>query len=974
MINPIRDFVAFDLETTGLERETDEIIEIGAVKVSGGAVTERMSRLVKAGKPLPALVEALTGITAAMLAEAGDLRDALEEFRRFAGDLPLVAHNSDFDLAFMQEALRKHGLDTLANPVFDSLLLARAAWPTFASHRLENLVARLGIPPQPAHRALPDAEQAALLWLKAQERMDSYLPATVASMRQVLAAGPAHWRDLFPAGDGAPAPAHFPAETAPASAAAGEAPVGEAPAGDVPAVESLFASSHGLVRAFAELSRPYDARPGQARMAALVERALQESRLLAVEAEPGTGRLLGSLVPAARHALARRKGPMGRPVLFSVSSRAMMERIHQEEFPVLRALFAKNGGIRLALLKPPSFYLSPRKFSEVMAHPETWLREEERLAMLPLLTWLEGTKTGDVSESTGFNHERHRLLWSKLASEGYLAEPGSFGHAAREAASRAHVALVSHELVIDDMALDFALLPGYEAIVFEEAHRLPEQVQARLGREIGFFRLKHLLQMLAFSKTETHGLVAELERVAAAGGLPPEAIEALGRIKERAFEPEKQLQKFFGRIAKQAQKRRKDGESKMRYADKLVVEFGSGPEPVTASLAELEDLLAVVARGLGEAAPAREARKVAEALRTYRTDLEHLAHPKEDAGEIFWIEEFPNPHRALIRCGPLDPGAILAERYHPQMSATVFASPGLAVGDQWNFFRRAAGLEPQRERLKTVVIRADRGAQHGGKPRPEPRAAGAYTGPGTTAEISGTPDLPEAASPATATATVAEAPAEPSARIFLAKFGPLMSGPGATQTVSEMLARALTRLGRSAFVFFTHVGLLKQSRAVLEEKLSGSGVSVLAQHVDGNRENLLHLFRHRKQTCLLGTETFVEGLGGEDRVPEICIVTKLPFPVPGEPLLAAALQKLQEAGGNPLHDLLLPSAVLKLKQELGRYPRARSGLGPILWILDPRLVTEKYSRSFLRGLGISPVICESEEELLARTETALKEG
>src|SRR5690349_11917344 len=120
MINPVRDFVAFDLETTGLERGEDEIVEIGAARVLDGVITDRLARLVKPGKALPPLVESLTGITAAMLEEAGDLKAALEEFCAFAGDLPLVAHNADFDTTFLQEALRKHSLPALTNPVFDS--------------------------------------------------------------------------------------------------------------------------------------------------------------------------------------------------------------------------------------------------------------------------------------------------------------------------------------------------------------------------------------------------------------------------------------------------------------------------------------------------------------------------------------------------------------------------------------------------------------------------------------------------------------------------------------------------------------------------------------------------------------------------------------------------------------------------------------------------------------------------------------
>ena len=89
--------------------------------------------------------------------------------------------------------------------------------------------------------------------------------------------------------------------------------------------------------------------------------------------------------------------------------------------------------------------------------------------------------------------------------------------------------------------------------------------------------------------------------------------------------------------------------------------------------------------------------------------------------------------------------------------------------------------------------------------------------------------------------------------------------------------------------------------------------------------------------------------------------------MPSEPLVAAALERVNEAGENPLYDFLLPTAILRLKQELGRLPRPARTAGMALWILDPRLCTEKYARAFLRGLGREAVVCATEEELMART-------
>jgi Rad3-related DNA helicase len=303
-------------------------------------------------------------------------------------------------------------------------------------------------------------------------------------------------------------------------------------------------------------------------------------------------------------------------------------------------------------------------------------------------------------------------------------------------------------------------------------------------------------------------------------------------------------------------------------------------------------------------------------LRDFRSDLEHLAHPS-GAEETFWIEDFPNPHKALIRSAPLSFGPVLAGKFLPQMEAAVFASAALAIGDDFSFFLRQAGLEDRPERLKTALARGRGGDE----------------------------------------------PLDP---ILIGRFLPVLSNANALQAVAASLGRGLARLPRPALALFTHIGMLKQARAALAERLAPAGRLVVAQHVDGGRDNLLHLFRHRPDACLLATDAFVESLEPGDSLPAIVAVTKLPFPVPSEPLIAPHLERLQEAGKNPLHEYLLPCAILRLKQELNRLPRA-PGARLALWILDPRLVTEKYARFFQRGLGREAIVIAKEEELFART-------
>jgi DNA polymerase-3 subunit epsilon len=150
-------FVVADLETTGLQADTDEILEFAAVRASpDGQVTAEFGTLVRIKRPLPSAIEALTGITERDISREGrTLAQALDEFLVFVGELPVFFHNAPFDTGFIQKAVAAHGR-RFANPVHDTLELGRKAWPRLASHKLADLASHVGAS-TPTHRALADA-------------------------------------------------------------------------------------------------------------------------------------------------------------------------------------------------------------------------------------------------------------------------------------------------------------------------------------------------------------------------------------------------------------------------------------------------------------------------------------------------------------------------------------------------------------------------------------------------------------------------------------------------------------------------------------------------------------------------------------------------------------------------------------------------------------------------------------------------
>ncbi|MBO5556721.1 MAG: PolC-type DNA polymerase III, partial [Oscillospiraceae bacterium] len=162
------EFVAFDIETTGLNAQNDRMTEIGAVIFSGGEIKETFNTFVDPGMHIPANITELTGIRDSDVAGAPGEKEAMEMFMRFAGNRPLIAHNAHFDVGFMTAASLRQGLRF--HPVFlDTLALSQALLPELKKFKLDIVSNHLGLPKFNHHRASDDAMVVARM-------MDKFLP------------------------------------------------------------------------------------------------------------------------------------------------------------------------------------------------------------------------------------------------------------------------------------------------------------------------------------------------------------------------------------------------------------------------------------------------------------------------------------------------------------------------------------------------------------------------------------------------------------------------------------------------------------------------------------------------------------------------------------------------------------------------------------------------------------------------------
>lgn len=153
----VKDYVVFDLETTGINQERDAIIEISAVKVCGGEIVGEYSTLVNPKRHIPAGATAVNGITDEMVADAPDIGGAIGGFLEFIGSSILVGHNiHTFDTNFAYDAAWGALGKELNNDYIDTLYMARSCLPQLSHYKLADISEHFHIATEGAHRALND--------------------------------------------------------------------------------------------------------------------------------------------------------------------------------------------------------------------------------------------------------------------------------------------------------------------------------------------------------------------------------------------------------------------------------------------------------------------------------------------------------------------------------------------------------------------------------------------------------------------------------------------------------------------------------------------------------------------------------------------------------------------------------------------------------------------------------------------------
>ncbi|MFL6213824.1 MAG: ATP-dependent DNA helicase [Blastocatellia bacterium] len=629
----------------------------------------------------------------------------------------------------------------------------------------------------------------------------------------------------------------------------------------------------------------YEYRPGQVEMAEAVHATLSGGGIALIEAGTGTGKTLAYLIPALAS---------GRRVIVATATKALQEQLYKKDIPFLQKVLPRP--FDAICMKGRSNYVCLHRLKKA---EETPILEglEQVDAFDEIRRWAGETETGDRAELIDLPEDLS--FWPQIdaRADTCLGQKcpefdNCFITRMRQQAQEADVVIVNHHLFFADLALrggDYgAVLPDYTTVIFDEAHELEDVAASYFGSTVSTYRIIDLIQdanKLAITEADA---AMELSKALARVAQRSDAFWLTFRGEESGDELSSSFKsRSRSRSVGFQDGRYTIGESHfIRFAEDGSYDATPAGEAYIALANALGRLSATLAMVKN---PPAELDNIVRRTESMKFDLEFIV-TGDQPSFVYWYER--RGRGLFMNATPIDVSGILEERLFAQVHSAVLTSATLAAGGNFDFIRNRLGIQDARQQI--IESHFDYQQQ---------------------AVLYLPRDMPD-----------------PRSREFL------------DASVDEIAAILEATHGR-AFVLFTSVASMRETYERVREMVD---YPMLIQG-QGSKAGLLDRFRTTEGAVLFATSSFWQGVDVQGEALSCVIISKLPFAVPTDPVVAARQKYIDDQGGNSFYEYSVPQAAITLKQGLGRLIRSARDRG-VLSILDPRLRTKAYGRYFLQSI------------------------
>jgi len=698
----------------------------------------------------------------------------------------------------------------------------------------------------------------------------------------------------------------------------------------------------------AKLLDNHEERPEQLHMAQAVTAAFNNDSLATIEAGTGTGKSLAYLIPTIMWSLRHEE-----TIVISTNTINLQEQLLRHDLPILQKVISDD--FLAVLVKGRSNYLCLRRLDNAYHEPDLF-NSDNNGELEALRAWSLTTKAGSKDE---LNIPPSINIWSEVCCEmdqcprtRCPSYSRCFFHKARRKAAHADLLIVNHSLLLSDLAVRMqtdnysaaAVLPPYSRIVLDEAHHLEEAATRNFSIRISNYSFARIVNRLSHPRKPERGHLPRLLSTIAKE-LPDSASTVYDTIYQRVEElisacrclrdhSHKQFDDQFKNI--QEKHSTKTGYNSNNFCWHITADQGQTPRwtllqqglsPLVHECINLAKNLEQLGKQCEQLLPEKLADQLAPQLTDIKGLSERLAGLGCDLNTFLsldeqacnWIDSTTsNSHRRQtttmwLNSAPIDVAATMKQAIYQRFRTVVMTSATLTTSHSFNFFNKRSGLE-----LCPIERR-------------------------TEIQLESPFDFANQALIAIPTDIAA-----PNHEDY-------------AEMLMEQIELAATAAGGRTFVLFTAYSLLRQLYNQLDAAFNARGFNCLRQGQIA-RHQLLNQFKHGDGNILFATDSFWEGVDVPGKALEQVIITRLPFRVPTEPIQIARCAAIERHGGNSFNQYTVPQAIIRLKQGFGRLIRHRDDRGVVL-ILDQRVVSKGYGRSFLKSLPPAQLVTAPAQQI-----------
>ncbi len=926
------EFVVIDTETTGLEVDSCELIEIAALIMRGPNIVDRFQTFVDPGVEIPEFITELTSISQADVEGSPDAYEAVMQLDEFVGDRMLIAHNARFDRQFLSRPSSGQSFDDLSRWI-DTLGLSRIAFPRLVAHDQNTMCDAFGID-RGGHRAQKDIEALAYLWrimLCALSDMPPNLVKYISDIApQTNWGGRVALKMVLTSADPALRDKPFSMQALrderiklflttnskvlidPDSEFVDLKPVERTD------IDHAF-SDDGIV---GKMYENFERRDEQIDFAYEVSQAFMTSTHRVIEAGTGVGKSISYLLPAALFAI-RNHVRVG----IATKTNTLLDQLIFNEIPRLDNALQKEYGLGISsiALKGYDHYPCLRKLMRFTRFFDEKTTEFDITTVGSILTSIAQSLWGDLDSLTTALSHRVRMGVTCSADECLHMKCSYFPkrcllHGARKKATESNIVVTNHALLFRDVALSKGVLPPIRYWVIDEAHGAEDEAREQLSYTIEQLNLQNELNKL----TSSTGIIENireraviLEGATSLMGFANLALQACQKVSEST-------NVFFDFVLDLKKLEQSSG-----YATTEI--WINSDVRKTLQWKNMEKsghlLLDDLDRAIHECSALSSMSNNFEELQELNQELTSASSHLEDMLSVLslvidgtnedycYYAEIPSNHsfdKPSLVCALVDLGGELSKRFFPEENSVVMTSATIAVGKSFDYFSERMGLNRLEE------------------------------GSWSAKSISPSEDFYKNMQ----TYLICDMP-EPTQENYL-------------EELEKLLKEIHLGLGGGILTLFTNRREMKQCYENIFHELKDAGIDLLCQGAGKNKRVLRDEFVNKEDACLFATRSFWEGFDAPGRTLRCVILPRLPFARPDDPLY----QERNIRKDNAWKIYMLPQAVIDLRQAAGRLIRSKNDSG-FLILADSRLTTKWYGKIFLSALPSSNIISTSISKIRA---------